>query len=39
MEPKVAIVDGFHCISVEAPRKTMKTKGVPLNMVEIQIQI
>ena len=39
MEPKVVIVDGFHCISVEGPRKTMKTEGVALITVEIQIHI
>jgi len=39
MEPKVAIVDRFHCIAVEGPRKTMKTEGVALIMVDIQIQI
>ena len=39
MEPKVASVGGFHCISVEGPRKTMQTEGVALIMVDIQIQI
>ena len=35
----MASVDGFHCISVEGPRKTMKTEGVALMMVDIQIQM
>jgi len=39
MEPKVASVDGFHCISVEGLGKTMKTEDIALITVEIQIQI
>ena len=39
MEPKVASVDGFHCVSMEGLRKTIKTEVVALITVEIQIQI
>jgi hypothetical protein len=38
-QPKVASIDEFHCISMEGPRKTMKTDGVALITVEIQLQI
>ena len=39
MEPGVANIDGFQCISLEELRKTMKTEGLALVTAEIQIRI